>query len=65
MCDHILRFSILERSTGNDRQDTGENNAITASVANYDNNQHAANENIRLQNLWEGIEVMAALEAME
>jgi acetylornithine deacetylase/succinyl-diaminopimelate desuccinylase-like protein len=33
-------------------------------IANYDNNQHAANENIRLQNLWDGIEVMAALMTM-
>ena len=38
---------------------------ITVPIANYDNNQHSANENIRLQNLWEGIETMAALEAME
>lgn len=38
---------------------------ITVPIANYDNNQHAANENIRLQNLWDGIKVMAALEAME
>ena len=30
-------------------------------IANYDNNQHAANENIRLGNLWQGIEVYAAL----
>jgi acetylornithine deacetylase/succinyl-diaminopimelate desuccinylase-like protein len=40
-------------------------NTITVPIANYDNNQHSANENIRLQNLWDGIEVMAALEAME
>jgi len=38
---------------------------ITVPIANYDNNQHSANENIRLQNLWDGIAVMAALEAME
>ena len=38
---------------------------ITVPIANYDNNQHAANENIRVQNLWDGIETMAALEAME
>ena len=37
------------------------NNAITASVANYENNHHSANENIRLHNLWDGIEVMACL----
>ena len=30
-------------------------------IANHDNNQHAANENLRLQNLWDGIEVYAAL----
>jgi acetylornithine deacetylase/succinyl-diaminopimelate desuccinylase-like protein len=34
---------------------------ITVPIANYDNNQHAENENIRLQNLWDGIEMMAAL----
>ena len=34
---------------------------ITVPVANYDNNQHAENENIRLGNLWEGIETMAAI----
>jgi acetylornithine deacetylase/succinyl-diaminopimelate desuccinylase-like protein len=30
-------------------------------IANHDNNQHAANENLRLQNLWDGIEIFAAL----
>lgn len=33
-------------------------------IANHDNNQHSANENIRLQNLWDAIEVMAALLTM-
>jgi acetylornithine deacetylase/succinyl-diaminopimelate desuccinylase-like protein len=32
-------------------------------IANHDNNQHAANENIRLGNLWSGIEAYAALLA--
>jgi acetylornithine deacetylase/succinyl-diaminopimelate desuccinylase-like protein len=32
-------------------------------IANHDNAQHAANENLRLQNLWDGIEVYAALIA--
>jgi acetylornithine deacetylase/succinyl-diaminopimelate desuccinylase-like protein len=32
-------------------------------IANHDNNQHAANENLRLQNLWDGIEVHAGLLA--
>ena len=27
---------------------------ITVPIANYDYNQHAANENLRLQNLWDG-----------
>jgi acetylornithine deacetylase/succinyl-diaminopimelate desuccinylase-like protein len=30
-------------------------------IANHDNNQHAANENLRLQNLWDGIEIFTAL----
>jgi acetylornithine deacetylase/succinyl-diaminopimelate desuccinylase-like protein len=30
-------------------------------IANHDDNQHAADENLRLQNLWDGIEVYAAL----
>jgi len=34
-------------------------------IANHDNNQHSANENIRLQNLWDGIETMAALFVMK
>lgn len=38
---------------------------ITVPIANHDNNQHAENENIRLQNLWNGIETMAALMLMK
>ncbi|MDP4264678.1 MAG: M20/M25/M40 family metallo-hydrolase [Bacteroidota bacterium] len=38
---------------------------ITVPIANHDNNQHAENENIRLQNLWNGIETMAALMMMK
>lgn len=38
--------------------------AITP-FANHDNNQHAANENIRIANLWYGIDLMAALMTME
>ena len=33
---------------------------ILTPIANHDNNQHSFNENIRLQNLWDGIELMAA-----
>jgi acetylornithine deacetylase/succinyl-diaminopimelate desuccinylase-like protein len=32
-------------------------------TVNHDNNQHAKDENLRLQNLWDGIEVYAALMA--
>jgi acetylornithine deacetylase/succinyl-diaminopimelate desuccinylase-like protein len=38
---------------------------ISVPIANHDNNQHSFNENLRLQNLWDGIETMAALLAME
>ena len=37
---------------------------ITVPIANHDNNQHSFDENIRLQNLWDGIELLAALLAM-
>jgi acetylornithine deacetylase/succinyl-diaminopimelate desuccinylase-like protein len=38
---------------------------MTVPIANYDNNQHAENENLRLQNLWDGIETMAAIMSMK
>ena len=34
---------------------------INVPIANHDNNQHAENENLRLGNLWDGIEIMAAV----
>jgi acetylornithine deacetylase/succinyl-diaminopimelate desuccinylase-like protein len=34
---------------------------IILPIANFDDNQHAANENLRIQNLWDGIEVYAGL----
>ena len=34
---------------------------ITVPIVNYDNNQHAENENLRLQNLWDGIETLSAV----
>ena len=30
-------------------------------LVNHDNNQHGSDENIRLQNLWDGIEIFAAI----
>ncbi len=38
---------------------------ITVPVANHDNNQHAENENIRIGNLFDGIETMASLMLMQ
>ena len=38
---------------------------IAVPIANHDNNQHAENENIRIQNLWDGIESMAAIMMMK
>jgi acetylornithine deacetylase/succinyl-diaminopimelate desuccinylase-like protein len=34
-------------------------------IVNHDNNQHTHNENLRLQNLWEGIETIAAVMTMK
>lgn len=36
---------------------------IGVPMVNHDNNQHGANENLRLRNLWDGIEVYAVLMA--
>jgi acetylornithine deacetylase/succinyl-diaminopimelate desuccinylase-like protein len=38
--------------------------AVILPIANHDNNQHASNENIRLGNLWYGIELYASLLTM-
>lgn len=45
--------------------DTLNQPTFTVPIANYDNNQHAENENIRLQNLWNGIETFASLMTMK
>lgn len=34
---------------------------IGVPIANHDNNQHGNNENLRLQNLWDGIEIFAGI----
>jgi acetylornithine deacetylase/succinyl-diaminopimelate desuccinylase-like protein len=36
---------------------------VMVPIANHDNNQHSSNENLRIQNLWDGIELLAALLA--
>jgi len=37
--------------------------SIVVGIANYDNNQHSANENIKLDNLWAGIDIYTAILA--
>ena len=37
---------------------------IMVPMANHDDNQHTFDENLRIQNLWDGIELMAALLTM-
>jgi acetylornithine deacetylase/succinyl-diaminopimelate desuccinylase-like protein len=37
---------------------------VIVPIANHDDNQHAPDENLRLANLWYGIELMAALFTM-
>jgi len=34
---------------------------ISIPIVNYDNNQHAENENVQISYLWEGIETIAAV----
>ena len=38
---------------------------VGMSIVNHDNNQHGPDENLRLQNLWEGIEMLAAIMRMD
>jgi acetylornithine deacetylase/succinyl-diaminopimelate desuccinylase-like protein len=39
--------------------------AIIVPIANHDNNQHAADENLRIANLWYGIQLMTGLLTMD
>jgi acetylornithine deacetylase/succinyl-diaminopimelate desuccinylase-like protein len=41
----------------------GDPPIVVVPIANHDNNQHAPNENLRIENLWLGIEIYAALMA--
>jgi acetylornithine deacetylase/succinyl-diaminopimelate desuccinylase-like protein len=38
---------------------------ITLGIVNHDNNQHAENENVRIQNLWDSLEQLAAIMTMK
>jgi acetylornithine deacetylase/succinyl-diaminopimelate desuccinylase-like protein len=42
-------------------QDKTGSPIIGLPIVNHDNNQHAANENLRIQNLWDGIEAYALI----
>jgi acetylornithine deacetylase/succinyl-diaminopimelate desuccinylase-like protein len=63
---HEVKAVGLKRSTGSER---GMADIVTllhvpmagVSIANYDDNQHAENENLRLGNFWDGMEVYAGL----
>lgn len=46
-------------------EETLNSPTITVATVNYDNNQHSKNENLRLGNLWNAIETMAALFVMD
>ena len=37
---------------------------VGVSLVNHDNNQHGPNENLRLRNLFEGVELLAAIMTM-
>jgi acetylornithine deacetylase/succinyl-diaminopimelate desuccinylase-like protein len=37
---------------------------IGLSIVNFDNNQHGPNENVRIKNIWDGIETMAGILTM-
>ena len=52
-----LPLDVIERGTGAP--------TIVVPIGNHDNHQHSNNENLRIQNLWDGIELMAALLTME
>ncbi|HZR24825.1 MAG TPA: M20/M25/M40 family metallo-hydrolase [Vicinamibacterales bacterium] len=38
---------------------------IGLSMVNFDNNQHGPNENVKIKNIWDGIETMAAILTMQ
>ena len=52
-----LPLSIISEALGT--------RTLTVPLVNHDNNQHAEDENLRLQNLWDGIETMVAVMTME
>ena len=59
---------LMPTSGGSDPREIVERTlgvrTIGIPTVNHDNNQHSFNENVRIQNLWDGIELMAALLTM-
>lgn len=51
-----IPLEMIERVTGAP--------TIIVPIANHDDNQHGFDENLRIKNLWDGIELMAALLTM-
>jgi len=51
-----MPLEMIERTLGT--------RGLVIPTANHDDNQHSANENVRIQNLWDAIELMAALLTM-
>jgi acetylornithine deacetylase/succinyl-diaminopimelate desuccinylase-like protein len=49
-------LDVIERALGT--------RTIIIPIANHDDNQHSFDENLRIQNLWDGIDLMAALLTM-
>ncbi|HTS10485.1 MAG TPA: M20/M25/M40 family metallo-hydrolase [Candidatus Limnocylindrales bacterium] len=49
-------LDMIERTLGT--------HTIIVPIANHDDNQHSFNENLRIQNLWDGVDLMAALLTM-
>ncbi len=61
---HVVKMPILGGSIPMYLfQSGGKTPVVGVPIANHDDNQHAANENLRLQNLWDGIELYATLFA--
>ena len=48
-----LPLSVIKQALGTP--------SMVVSIANFDDNQHAANENLRLGNLWDGIDIYTAM----
>ena len=58
----VIRLPIMGASSGMaDIVNQLHAPMVGVSIANYDDNQHAQNENLRLGNLWDGMEVYAGL----